>query len=93
MLAQPATSNNFADYKPTVGFYFPGQGAQTVGMAKVRPAGSVLCVLASPKEASLQQCYLVQDVVGEVPAAKELFQKAADILGYDLLKICTEGKK
>ena len=27
----------FSDYKPTKAFLFPGQGAQTVGMAKVRP--------------------------------------------------------
>ena len=35
---------------------------------------------------------MLQDVVNEVAAAKELFQQASDILGYDLLKICTEGK-
>lgn len=29
----------------------------------------------------------VQDLVAECPAAKELFDKAADILGYDLLKV------
>jgi hypothetical protein len=28
-----------------------------------------------------------QDLVAECPAAKELFDKAADILGYDLLKV------
>ena len=33
-----------------------------------------------------------QDVVTEVPAAKELFDKASDILSYDLLKVCTEGE-
>ncbi|KAK9798575.1 hypothetical protein WJX73_000727 [Symbiochloris irregularis] len=65
--AEPATGNRFADYKPSTAFYFPGQGAQSVGMAK--------------------------DVVNEVPAAKQLFQTASDILGYDLLKICTEGPK
>lgn len=31
-------------------------------------------------------------MVEEVPAAKELFDKASDILGYDLLKVCVEGK-
>jgi hypothetical protein len=33
----------------------------------------------------------LQDLVAECPAAKELFDKAADILGYDLLKVrqCT----
>ena len=30
---------------------------------------------------------LLQDLVAECPAAKELFDKAADILGYDLLKV------
>jgi [acyl-carrier-protein] S-malonyltransferase len=34
----------------------------------------------------------VQDVVEEIQAAKDLFDKASDILGYDLLKICVEGK-
>jgi [acyl-carrier-protein] S-malonyltransferase len=28
--------DRFADYKPTTAFLFPGQGAQTVGMAGVR---------------------------------------------------------
>jgi [acyl-carrier-protein] S-malonyltransferase len=32
-------------------------------------------------------CPVTQDLVAEVPAAKELFDKAADILGYDLLKV------
>ncbi|MGL4461014.1 MAG: ACP S-malonyltransferase, partial [Planctomycetia bacterium] len=44
---------------------FPGQGAQTVGMAK--------------------------ETAAAVPAAKELFDRAADLLGYDLLKVCAEG--
>ena len=38
-------------------------------------------------------CCPLQDVVTEVPAAKELFDKASDILSYDLLKICTEGEQ
>lgn len=48
-------------------FMFPGQGAQTVGMA------GALCE--------------------EVPAAKELFDKASAILGYDLLDKCVNGPK
>lgn len=32
-------------------------------------------------------------LVKDVPKAKELFDKAADVLGYDLLKICVEGPK
>jgi [acyl-carrier-protein] S-malonyltransferase len=48
-----------------VAFLFPGQGAQSVGMA------AELCA--------------------EVPAARELFDHAASILGYDLLRLCTEG--
>lgn len=32
-----------------------------------------------------------QAVVEEVPAAKALFEKANDILGYDLLQLCVEG--
>ncbi|KAF6264942.1 acyl transferase/acyl hydrolase/lysophospholipase [Scenedesmus sp. NREL 46B-D3] len=65
--AQASADAKFADYKPTTAFFFPGQGAQSVGMAK--------------------------DLVAECPAAKELFDKAADILGYDLLKVCVEGPK
>lgn len=45
---------NDVSYK--VGFMFPGQGAQTVGMA------SQLCA--------------------ELPAAKDLFDRASKILGY-----------
>lgn len=46
-------------------FLFPGQGAQSVGMAG--------------------------ELVSEVPAAKELFDRAAELLGFDLLKLCVEG--
>jgi len=56
---------DFASYKPNVAAFFPGQGAQTVGMAK--------------------------DLVAEVPAAKEMFTKASEILGYDLLKVSTQS--
>lgn len=51
----------FANYKPTIAALFPGQGAQSVGMAK--------------------------DLVATVPKAKEMFDKASEILGYDLLKV------
>ncbi|KAG2422740.1 hypothetical protein HXX76_015826 [Chlamydomonas incerta] len=57
----------FANYKPTIAAMFPGQGAQSVGMAK--------------------------DLVATVPKAKEMFDKASEILGYDLLKVCVEGPK
>eukprot|EP00198_Chlamydomonas_reinhardtii_P000527 XP_001689862.1 malonyl-CoA:acyl-carrier-protein transacylase [Chlamydomonas reinhardtii] len=57
----------FANYKPTIAALFPGQGAQSVGMAK--------------------------DLVATVPKAKEMFDKASEILGYDLLKVCVEGPK
>lgn len=46
-------------------FLFPGQGAQSVGMA------GALC--------------------DEAPAARALFDRAADLLGFDLLKLCVEG--
>lgn len=64
---QPQSDTEFDGYEPKVAFFFPGQGAQTVGMAK--------------------------DVVAEVPKAKELFEQASDILGYDLLQVCAEGPK
>ena len=30
-------------------------------------------------------------LAASLPAARQLFERAADILGYDLLKLCTEG--
>ena len=33
----------------------------------------------------------LQDVAAEIPAAKQLFEHASDVLGYDLLKVCVEG--
>jgi [acyl-carrier-protein] S-malonyltransferase len=52
---------------PKTAFLFPGQGAQSVGMA----AG----------------------LYKSLPAAKVLFDRAADILGYDLLAVCANGPK
>jgi [acyl-carrier-protein] S-malonyltransferase len=46
-------------------FLFPGQGSQTVGMAR--------------------------GLYGTVPAARRLFDEAAQILGYDLLAVCFNG--
>lgn len=66
-IEQSPADTKFNDYKPKTAFFFPGQGAQTVGMCK--------------------------SVVEEVPAAKELFDKASEIVGYDLLKVCIEGPK
>lgn len=48
-----------------IGFLFPGQGAQSVGMGR--------------------------ELVETVPAAKQLFDHANDVLDYDLAKICFEG--
>ncbi|REJ89904.1 MAG: [acyl-carrier-protein] S-malonyltransferase [Planctomycetota bacterium] len=48
-----------------IGFLFPGQGAQTVGMGR--------------------------RIAEQYPAAKQLYDQAADILGYDLAKLCAEG--
>jgi [acyl-carrier-protein] S-malonyltransferase len=50
---------------PKVAFLFPGQGAQSVGMAV--------------------------ELCRTLPAAKQRFDEAAGILGYDLLKVCAEG--
>jgi [acyl-carrier-protein] S-malonyltransferase len=44
---------------------FPGQGAQTIGMAK--------------------------DFIETIPAAKQRFEEASEVLGRDLAKICCEG--
>ena len=48
-----------------IAFLFPGQGAQTVGMA--------------------------QELCSQLPAAKQLFDRAAEVLGYDLADICFNG--
>ena len=50
---------------PRSAFLFPGQGAQTVGMA------GPLCQ--------------------SLPAARALFDEAAEVLGYDLLAACVAG--
>ena len=48
-----------------IGFLFPGQGAQFVGMGK--------------------------DLYEQSPAARELYKKADEILGYSLSQICFAG--
>lgn len=50
-----------------IAFLFPGQGAQTVGMAR--------------------------DLCASLPAARSLFERAATVLGYDLLAVCADGPK
>lgn len=50
-----------------IGFLFPGQGAQQVGMCR--------------------------EAYEELPAVRELFEQAKDILGYDLSEICFNGPK
>lgn len=40
-----------------------------------------------------QNVGMCKEVVNDVPKAKELFDKASEILGYDLLQVCTEGPK
>ena len=48
-----------------IAFLFPGQGAQTVGMAK--------------------------ELCDQLPAAKQLFDRATEVLGYDLADVCFNG--
>ena len=36
---------------------------------------------------------MCESVCNDVPAAKALFDEASEILGYDLLQVCTEGPK
>lgn len=64
--ASSAAGELFADYKANYGFFFPGQGAQAVGMG------------ASVKD---------------VKPAADLFEKANNILGFDLLDVCINGPK
>jgi hypothetical protein len=45
--AQAASDAKFKDYTPKFAFFFPGQGAQSVGMAKVRGGGRALGSRAS----------------------------------------------
>ena len=42
-------------------------------------------------EPSVWYAGMAAEVCKEVPGAKELFGKASEILGYDLLTLCTEG--
>jgi len=65
VVVRAAADNEFDGYTAGTAFLFPGQGAQSVGMAAATCA--------------------------ELPAAKALFDKASEILGYDLLALCTEG--
>jgi [acyl-carrier-protein] S-malonyltransferase len=48
-----------------LGFWFPGQGAQSVGMGK--------------------------ELDAQIPAAKVLYDKASEILGFDLRKVSFDG--
>ena len=40
-----------------------------------------------------QSVGMCSEVVNDVPAAKALFDEASEILGYDLLEVCTNGPK
>mmetsp|Transcript_51587 Transcript_51587/g.120336 ORF Transcript_51587/g.120336 Transcript_51587/m.120336 type:complete len:393 (+) Transcript_51587:85-1263(+) len=62
-----AGDDDFEGFSYKTAFFFPGQGAQTVGMCK--------------------------DLVDEVPKAKEMFDTASEIVGYDLLDRCVNGPK
>lgn len=48
-----------------IGFLFPGQGAQSVGMGR--------------------------RLVENFPSARAMYDRASEILGYDLAKLCSEG--
>ncbi len=52
---QPASDLKFADYKPGTAFFFPGQGAQSVGMAKVRLPACVPAVHVAQQAAGAPQ--------------------------------------
>jgi [acyl-carrier-protein] S-malonyltransferase len=93
-----AADDKFADYHPGVAFLFPGQGAQAVGMAKVQSClhdmvcrHSAVEMAASFVSATHDTAPIMQDMCDEVPAAKQLFDRASEILGYDLLQMCIEG--
>ena len=64
-----------------------GGGGGGGGGAEVCPT---LCGLLSLTLLAL--CCALQDVCESSKAAKELFTNASDILGYDLLEMCTEGE-
>lgn len=62
-----SADTEFKDWKASTAFFFPGQGAQYVGMAG--------------------------KLIQEVPKAKQMFEQASEVLGYDLQKMCLEGPK
>lgn len=35
---------------------------------------------------------MAKEAAEAVPAAKQLFERASDVLGYDLLAVCAEGE-
>ena len=44
------------------------------------------CFIHAP-HAPMQTVGMAKDLVAEVPKAKEMFDRASEILGYDLLKV------
>ncbi|OEU21657.1 malonyl-CoA ACP transacylase [Fragilariopsis cylindrus CCMP1102] len=53
---------------------------------------SAKCAVMFPGQGA-QFVGMCSEVVKDVPAAKALFDEASEILGYDLLEVCTEGPK
>jgi hypothetical protein len=63
---QATSDAKFADYKPSFAFFFPGQGAQSVGMAKV---GLALCWLFLRRGGRARPCRISREPAAEEAAA------------------------
>ena len=104
---QPAADTKFDDYKPKVAFFFPGQvgrgnirpgflGGGGSARVSIRSAGIQPgsekrwnCGLCTQGAQTVGMC---KEVAAELPVAKELFDRASEVLGYDLLAVCAEGE-
>ncbi|KAF8397203.1 hypothetical protein HHK36_016110 [Tetracentron sinense] len=89
----------FSDYNPTCAFLFPGQSPLIFQvLSEASKSTGVDSGLVSQETDSISMEHGAQAVgmgmeAQNVPAAADLYKKANDILGFDLLDVCTSGPK